>query len=151
MRWTGIALLLVLLSACAGSARALPIVVGPVALEPRALLDRALAASREAGYASTAVDDVHGTYVLRARAADPLVPVYFVVQCYRDGWVRVIPAGPGAARTHDAIILSPAVRSEHLAHGVALSRSLRGDAEAASADAEGGADPDGATATTGAR
>ncbi|WP_236517786.1 hypothetical protein [Sandaracinus amylolyticus] len=119
--------IVLLASACgATSSRTQPIVVGPTAQrDPERLLEETLAATRSAGYLPRDVDPLRGEYRVVAHAHGTRgLPVFLIVQVYRDGWVRVIPAGPGARRDSTHVHVPPEVVREHERLGIVLRGAL---------------------------
>lgn len=105
----------------------------PLALQPSMAADAALfealtTAARGRGYEILIADASRGSFTVSAQYARHgrrAVETYtFEVQCYREGWVTVVPTGPRVRRDGDHIHLPSELRREYRDLVIALREAV---------------------------
>lgn len=114
-----LALATALATVCACTVSAPILGAGPARPGDTWLFEDALRGARAAGYHPVAADAEAGSFELVARG-DRSGATHFVVQCFSDGWVSIVVAGPGVERAGERFRMSPALRDEyaHLAQEI---------------------------------
>ncbi len=128
--WVGryalaVALGLVLLG-CVGWSDVRPIVLGPYTDRPNpTLFQQAVSAAASQGYQAQNVDPSRGTFTVAANTRIRFAAgSTFTVQCYREGWVRVVPGGAYVEANQDHYSVAGNLRQELESFAMRLQESL---------------------------
>ena len=125
-------LVLLLSSGCRGSpwAASGAVVTGPHRELSPATFPRVVQAARAMGYGPTHIDPRGGTFRVRSRRATPYGErTTFVVRAYREGWLQVIPTGPGLRRRDGSVFAYRWVEQEVGTLAAALARAFEPEHE----------------------
>jgi hypothetical protein len=110
------------LAGCGGVASA-PLAAGPGRPGDPRVLDDAIRGAQLAGYPALRIDAQHGRFEVVARA-DRSGLTRFTVQCWREGWVTVVPTEGAITHRGHEVIVSPRVRDEQRRLAAELSRVI---------------------------
>ncbi len=127
MRWTGgivFAIALSLASSACASHAPLPILGGGPGREadPQ-VFDDAIRSAQSLAYQPLQLDPEHGRFVVLARG-DRSGTTHFRVQCFREGFVSVVPEGPTIDRVGDAVRIEGHLRDEYLRFATAIANGV---------------------------
>ncbi len=98
--------------------------VGPVAAGPSTFA-QLQTVTQARGYRVLEANPASGTLRVAASTQTRRGEYSLTLQSYQEGWVSVIPAGPGVRREGDHWVVPEALASEYLDLSVALTSSLR--------------------------
>lgn len=111
---------LVLGAPACNTTRRLPVLgAGPYVTRDGLVLDRVVAAVQEAGYLPRDIDEARGRFEVVAQG-DLHGQTRFVVQCTSDGWIVVLPEGPGIERHGGHTVVPGHVAIEYASLVIAL-------------------------------
>jgi hypothetical protein len=96
---------------------------GPVSPGDPRLLDDVILAVRGAGYRPLELEPESGRFELVAQS-DRRGETRFVVQCFSDGWVSILPVGPGVTESDGHLSMPRALRNEYGALAEAIDEGL---------------------------
>lgn len=99
---------------CGGWAHMPPALVGPGAVSPSAESFQELVSTlRGLGYEARSTEPVQGQILLVASYRNRLgAEHYLTIQCFGDGWVRIVPSGPAVRVEGDSMRMPSALRDE---------------------------------------
>ena len=95
-----------------GGVPAPPLGAGPIDRVEGGIFEETLIAVRTAGYRPIDIEAESGRFVVIARS-DSQGATRFVVQCFRDGWISVVPSGPGVTEAGGRYSMPRAIRTEY--------------------------------------
>jgi hypothetical protein len=95
---------------------------GPLAADDPMILDYALLAVRNEGYRPIELDPNAGRFEVESRSGR----ARFVVQCFADGWISIVPVGPGIDREGDRFSMSRSLRDEYGHLAAAIDDAMEG-------------------------
>jgi hypothetical protein len=125
--WTLLCLLMVLAAACGRYTEVRPIVIGPYADRPNPQLFEAVSAAAQAqGYRALQSDPASGLLIVQASSTSRYGSSTFAIQCYQEGWVRVVPNGAGVRPMGSTFTVPSPLRPEMESLAVRLRESLGG-------------------------
>jgi hypothetical protein len=114
---------LVFLAACRWSS--VPVYsIGPYDTEPPELFRGVELAVRTQGYQPVSVDPSRGTIVLASNTRLGGSSMTFTVQCYRGGWIRIVPSGAHVLPDGDSTKMKNRLEREYETLVLGLSDSL---------------------------
>ncbi len=76
------------------------------------------------GYTVVEANPASGTLRVAASTRTRRGEYTLTIQCYREGWVSVIPSGPGVRREGDQWVVPESLAAEYLDLSVAVTSSL---------------------------
>ncbi|MBX7191501.1 MAG: hypothetical protein K1X94_05565 [Sandaracinaceae bacterium] len=121
-RSLGLGILVVFLVAC-GAQRTPILGGGPGRAGDPEIFDDALRGVRTLSYQPTQLRPEQGSFVVIARS-DRSGATQFRVQCFREGYVSVVPEGPAVERVGEDLHLSGRLREEYLRVATAVSNAI---------------------------
>jgi hypothetical protein len=125
-----IAVAALLLAACGQLSRVPPLRVGPVESNAETF-ERLQTFVQARGYVPTHTNATRGTLRFRSSFSRPGLQYTFTIQCYREGWVALIPQGPRVRRDRDSWLMPGPLRREYVDLGVALASAMQPSSERA--------------------
>lgn len=103
-----------------------PVVVGPFDEAPSlGAFERILATVRAAGYEPSAIDAERGMFRVRSMSTTRPGEHGFLVQCFADGLLQLVPVGPAVTREANVFVLPATLRAEMVALAHVLSSTRR--------------------------
>ena len=98
------------------------VVVGPFDEAPSvATFERILSTVRTAGYEPSGIDPQHGMFRVRSMSTTRTGEHGFLIQCFADGLLQIVPVGPTVTREPGVFVLPATLRSEMVALAQVLS------------------------------
>jgi hypothetical protein len=111
LRLLSAALLSLACSAC-GAVTTQVLAAGPGTAGDPHLLDDAIRGAHMAGYQAMRIDAERGRFEVVARS-DRSGLTRFTIQCFREGWVTIVPSDGPVTRVEGAIRVPARLRDEH--------------------------------------
>lgn len=92
-----------------------------------AVFERIVTVMRSRGYVLVSSDPSTGVFTVSAqRRARPSENVVFTVQCYRNGFVEIVPSGPRVERRGDVYVAPSSIVEEYRDLALALNETIHG-------------------------
>lgn len=114
------------IAGCQVPQRMPPVVIGPFDGAPSVeTFERIVMLARAAGYQPVLADAETGVLRLRALSTVRGGEHGFVVQCFADGLVQIVPVGPRVSRRGSTFLVPPPLHTELVALADALSAARR--------------------------
>src|SRR5688572_11254393 len=113
----------VLIGACGRLSSVPPLSVGPVQPAPETF-QQLVTFVQARGYTPLEADPATGTLRVQANTSSRRGAYMFTLQCYREGWVSIIPNGPNVRRDGDVWLLPGSLREEYVDLGTALAQAM---------------------------
>lgn len=89
------------------------VVVGPFDEAPSiATFERIVSTARAAGYEPSAIDPQRGMFRVRSMSTTRTGEHGFLVQCFADGLLQIVPVGPTVTRETNVFVLPATLRTE---------------------------------------
>jgi hypothetical protein len=98
------------------------------------LFTSVLESARSQGYQPTEVDPSRGRFTVPASSVVATrrmtYNATFTVQCYREGWVRIVPSGSGVRTENDEYVVVTPIKQELETFALRMRESIEGGAHA---------------------